>query len=98
MLNDLDLTHDQTLNAELLRSSFFDPNRSWLVAPNSVPYLNWLLVPVPHPQGWTLEAHSLTYGICTDAEIYPSSEAAIEAGPEFVNFWFAQIALLEVAS
>ena len=97
MLKDIDLSHDCTLNAQLLRSSFFNADRTWLIAPNSVPYLNWLLVPVSHPQGWTLEIHSPTYGICTDSEIYSSSEAAIEAGPEFVNRWFAQIVLLELS-
>lgn len=97
MSDNLFSTHDPTLNAELLRASFFKPNRTWLVAPRGVPYLNWLLVPVQHPRGWTLEAHSPTFGICSDNHIYPSVEAAIEAGPIFVNLWFAQYALMDLA-
>lgn len=98
MIHDLYLTHDHTLNAQLLRACFFSPERTWTIAPHGVPYLNWLLVAVPHPQGWTLEAHSPTFGTCIDSEIYPSREASIDAGPEFVNRWFAEFALMELAS
>lgn len=96
MIHDFYLTYDHTLNAELLRACFFSPARTWIIAPNSVPYLNWLLVAIPHAEGWTLEAHSQTFGICIDSEIYSSREAAIEAGPEFVNRWFAEFALMEL--
>lgn len=91
------LTHDHTLNAQLLRCSFFQENKGWLIAPRGVPYMNWLLVPVQHPGGWILEAHSSTFGICTDSQIYASPEVAIESGPEFVDRWFAQYSLLDAS-
>lgn len=94
---DICLTHDHTLNAQLLRNSYFKPDRGWLIAPRGVPYLNWLLVPVQHPQGWVLEVHSPNFGICTDCKIYPNPEAAIEAGPEFVQLWYAQYTLLDIS-